>query len=209
MFESHMNSQCPLRTMTLSGQGQVTIIPDMAVIRLGVEQTGTNLAEVQAQNAQISQAVLDTLRRMGIREVKTFQYTIDKYYEYDNGRPIDRGYTVRNILEVRTNHTDQVGVIIDAAVSAGANTVELITFETANPEYEYRQALNLAVIDAIEKAKSIAHNLGIPVEPIPVKIMENSFMPGPPQPFQRELAATPIVPGSITIEANITAEFLY
>jgi len=110
---------------------------------------------------------------------------------------------------VRTNHTDQVGAIIDAAVSAGANTVELITFETANPEYEYRQALNLAVIDAMDKAKSIAHNLGIPVEPIPVKIIENSFMPGPPQPFQRELAATPIVPGSITIEANITAEFLY
>lgn len=209
MFESHMNSQCPLRTMTLTGQGQVTIIPDMAVIRLGVEQTGTNLATVQSQNAQISQAVLETLRRMGIREVKTFQYTIDKYYEYENGTPIDRGYIVRNILEVRTTHTDQVGAIIDAAVSAGANTVELITFETANPEYEYRQALNLAVIDAMDKAKSIAHNLGIPVEPIPVKIIENSFMPGPPQPFQRELAATPIVPGSITIEANITAEFLY
>ncbi len=84
MFESHMNSQCQLRTMTLTGQGQVTIIPDMAVIRLGVEQTGTNLAAVQSQNAQISQAVLETLRRMGIREVKTFQYTIDKYYEYEN-----------------------------------------------------------------------------------------------------------------------------
>lgn len=209
MFESHMNSQCPLRSMTLTGQGQVSLIPDTAVIRLGVQQTGANLSEVQSQNAQISQAVLNTLRRMGITDVKTYQYTIDKYFEYDDGTPVDRGYTVRNILEIRTENTEQVGTIIDAAVDAGANMVELISFESANPEYEYQQALNLAVIDAIEKAKSIARNLGVPVDPIPFKMIENSTISRPPQPFQRELAATPIVPGNIVIEASITAEFIY
>jgi len=209
MFESFTNGQFVFRSMTLTGQGQVTAVPDMAVIRLGVQLTGSDLASVQSQNAQMSQDVLDALRRMGITDIKTFQYSIDKYYEYDNGTPIDKGYTVRNILEIKTRDMDLLGNIIDTAVDAGANVVDLISFEVSNPEYYYQRALNLAVMDAIEKAKSISNNLGIQVEPIPTKITESSSMPRPPQPFQRELAATPIVPGNVTIEANITAEFVY
>ncbi|HVI42304.1 MAG TPA: SIMPL domain-containing protein [Anaerovoracaceae bacterium] len=175
MFESFMNGQLLFRSMTLSGQGQVTLIPDIAVIRLGVQLTGTDLASIQSQNAQLSQAVLDALRRMGITDIKTFQYTIDKYNEYVNGTPVDRGYTVRNILEIRTGDAELIG----------------------------------AVIDTMEKAKSISMNLGIQIDSIPINITENSSMPRPSQAFQRELAATPIVPGNVTIEANITAEFVY
>lgn len=209
MFESFTNGQFLFRSMTLTGQGQVTVVPDMAVIRLGVQLTGSDLASVQSQNAQLSQDVLDALRRMGITDIKTFQYSIDKYYEYDNGTPIDRGYTVRNILEIKTRDMDLLGTIIDTAVDAGANVVDLISFEVSNPEYYYQRALNLAVMDAVDKAKSISNNLGIQVEPIPIKITESSSMPRPPQPFQRELAVTPIVPGNVIIEANITAEFVY
>jgi len=209
MFESFTNGQFLFRSMTLTGQGQVTAVPDMAVIRLGIQLTESDLASVQSQNALLSQAVLDALRRMGITDIKTFQYSIDKYYEYDNGTPIDRGYTVRNILEIKTRDTDLLGTIIDTAVNAGANVVDLISFEVSNPEYYYQRALNLAVMDAIEKAKSISNNLGTQVEPIPINITESSSMPRPPQPFQRELAATPIIPGNVTIEANISAEFVY
>lgn len=209
MFESFTNGQFVFRSMTLTGQGQVTAVPDMAVIRLGVQLTGSDLASVQSQNAQLSQDVLDALRRMGITDIKTFQYSIDKYYEYDNGTPIDRGYTVRNILEIKTRDMDLLGTIIDTAVEAGANVVDLISFEVSNPEYYYQRALNLAVMDAVDKAKSISNNLGTRVEPIPINITESSSMPRPPQPFQRELAATPIVPGNVIIEANITAEFVY
>ncbi len=209
MFESFTNGQFLFRSMTLTGQGQVTAVPDMAVIRLGVQLTGSDLASVQSQNARLSQAVLDDLQPMGITDIKTFQYSIDKYYEYDNGTPIDRGFTVRNILEIKTRDTDLLGAIIDTAVNAGANVVDLISFEVSNPEYYYQRALNLAVMDAIEKAKSISNNLGTQVEPIPINITESSSMPRPAQPFQRELAATPIVPGNVTIEANISAEFVY
>jgi hypothetical protein len=207
MFESFMNGL--FRSMTLTGQGQVTAMPDIAVIRLGVELTGADLTSVQSQNAMMSQAVLDALDRLGISDVRTFQYTVDKFYEYDNGTPVFTGYTVRNILEFRTKDMDRLGAVVDEAVNAGANVVDLISFEVTDPEHYYRQALNLAVSDAIEKAKAISENLGVRVESVPVNITETSTLSRPPQPFQRELAATPIVPGSLTIEANITAEFLY
>lgn len=197
------------KTMTLIGQGQVSLVPNIAVVRLGVQTTGENLVEIQSENAQKTQAILQALQQAGITDIKTFQYSIDKIYQYENGTQIDKGYSVRNILEIRTNNIDQVGIAIDTAVNTGANVVELISFEVSNRDFYYQQALNLAVNNAVQKSKSISRNLGIKTDPIPISITENSTAAIPFQQFQRELASTPIVPGNIQIEAFVTVEFVY
>lgn len=196
------------KIMTLTGHGQMSVAPDIAIIRLGVQTTGENLAQIQADNARSSQAIIQVLQRMGITEIKTFQYSIDKVYDYVEGRQIDRGYSVRNILEIRTNNLDAVGTIIDASVNAGANIVDLISFDLSNREYYYQQALNMAIMNAIQKANSITMNLGLSSSPVPVKIVENTAMPF--LPVQREfVAATPIIPGTLNVEANVTVDFAY
>lgn len=207
MVRQH-NDNIHRKTMTLSGQGQVTAVPDTAVIRLGVQTSGENLAQIQAENARMVQSIIQALQRMGVNNIKTFQYSIDKVYDYDNGRQIDRGFSVRNIIEIRTNNLDMTGSIIDTAVNSGANVVDLISFDVSNREYYYQQALNGAIRDAIQKSKSIAMNLNMSSEPIPVSITENSSMPI--QPFRFEFAAaTPIIPGSMLVEANVTVDFEY
>jgi hypothetical protein len=195
--------------MTLTGQGQITTVPNIAVIRLGVQTTGENLVDIQSENAQIAQVIIQALQRMGISDIKTFQYSIDKLYDYENGRQIDRGYSVRNILEIRTTNLDMAGNIIDTAVNLGANVVDLISFDVANREYYYQQALNMAIMNAMQKAKSISINLGIPADPAPIRIVENSVTPVQPY-FRQELAATtPIMPGNIKIEASVTVDFSF
>ena len=195
------------RTMTLTGHGEISVSPDIVVIRLGVETTGENLSRIQADNARISQAVIQALQRMGITDIKTSQYSIDKVYDYVEGRQLDRGYSVRNILELRTNNLEAAGNIIDTAVNAGANIVDLITFDISNREYYYRQALNMAIMNAIQKAKSITMNLGLSSSAVVVNIVENTAIPFP---VQREFtAATPIMPGAINIAANVTVDFVY
>jgi len=194
------------KTMTLTGNGEMDIAPDTVLIRLGVQTTGENLSQIQAENARISQSIIQTLQRMGVTDIKTAQYSIDKVYDYVEGRQIDRGFSVRNILEIRTNNLEAAGSIIDASVNAGSNVVDLITFDVSNREYYYRQALNMAIGNAIQKAKSIAVNLGISTTPVPVNIVENTAMPFP---VQREFAATPIMPGTIKLEANVTVDFVY
>ena len=208
-MESVRDRKVSTRTMTLNGQGQVTLVPDMAVIRLGVELTGSDLEEIQSRNAEQTQAVLDVLRGMGIEDIKTFQFTIDKYFENDNGTQVDRGFRVRNILEIRTQDLDQAGALIDTAVSAGANVVDLISFELSDPERYYLQALNLAVDEAIAKARSIASEIDLRLDPTPVSITETGSAPRPSMTFRSEFAATPVVPGNLAIEANVTAEFTY
>ncbi|MDF2593731.1 MAG: hypothetical protein K0R69_72 [Clostridia bacterium] len=197
------------QTMTLSGQGHVTATPDLAVIRLGVETTGYNLPEIQSENAQISQRVIESLNQAGVTDIKTFQYSINKLYEYEEGKQIDKGYSVQNILEIKTNDIDQAGNIIDTAVNRGANIVISISFELSEPELYYERALNFAVDNAIQKAKAISANLHIRLNPIPIRIIENSAPSFPMKQLQFEVAATPILPGDLKIEAFVTADFFY
>jgi len=193
--------------MTMTGNGQSSVIPNIAVIHLGTQTRGENLAEIQSENARITQSIIQSLQRMGVSDIKTLQYSIDKAYNYEDGRQIDMGFDVRNILEIKTPSLDKAGAIIDTAVNSGANVIELISFDVSNRDYYYQQALNMAVMNAIQKAKSIAMNLGIRSEPIPVRIVENSSQFAPPL-YRREFAsATPIVPGNINVEASVTVDF--
>lgn len=210
MSEYLHNNHQEDNTITLNGRGQTTPIPDIAIIRLGVQTQGVDLNKVQSENANLSQAVIDALRQIGITDIRTFQYTIDKLYEYENGKQIDKGYTVRNILEIKINDIGQTGQVIDTAVANGANVVDLVSFDVSNRDLYYQEALNRAITNAIEKAESISQHLGIPVNLIPIRIEETSAAPVP---ILRNVAertfATPIEPGELLIEAFVTAVFQY
>lgn len=209
MAHSLSVNHCPNYTMTLTGKGYVTATPDLAVIRLGVETTGYNLTQIQSENAQISQRVIQAVSQYEITDIKTVQYLIDKRYEYQDGNQIDKGYSVRHILEIKTGNIDEAGMIIDTAVNMGANIVESVSFELSDPDMYYQHALNLAVDQAMEKAQSISSNIHIRLNPIPIRIVEDSAAPIPMLGFQRADTATPIIPGELRIEASVTADFAY
>jgi len=201
-----------LRRMIFVGTGQVSGDPDLAILRLGVQTTGEDVTKAQAENAMISQQILEALRQLGVTNIKTYQYQIEKLYDYENGQRIDRGYSVRNIIEIRTTDLGQVGVIIDTAVSNGANVVDFISFEIANPDTYYQLALTAALNNAFQKAKTISASLRIMFNPTPTKITENTISPIPFSPVfaaRGEAYSTPIEPGSKLIEASITVEFAY
>ncbi|ROR27240.1 hypothetical protein EDD66_107154 [Mobilisporobacter senegalensis] len=198
-------------TMTLNGQGHVTTNPNTAVIRLGVQTIGENIEAIQSENAELSENVIQALTELGITNIRTFQYVIDKNYEFEDGIRVDKGYIVRNILEIQINDLDNAGFVIDTAVNNGANVVDFISFEVDDPSMFYQQALNLAIMDAMRKAKSIARQLDTPFDPIPIRIVENSSSPMPrsQQYFLREIASTPIEPGIKQIDAFVSVEFIF
>lgn len=212
MVNNKDEQNVPINRMIFTGNGQVFVNPDLAIIRLGVQTTGDNVTAAQSENARISQSILDAIRKIGVTDIKTFQYQIEKLYEYQNGTRIDKGYTVRNVFEIRTDNMGQVGFIIDTAVYNGANIVDFISFEVADPEFYYQKALNLAVKNAFQKAKTVSSELRIIFDPIPILISENSIQPTP---FAPRFAVgegsftTPIESGSKQIEASVTVEFTY
>lgn len=210
MLYPSMNSTA-VNIMTLTGNGEVTTVPDVAILRLGVQTTGEQLTDIQNENARISQAILNALEQLNITDIKTYQYTIDKRYEYVDGKQIDKGYTVRNIFEIRTNNLDQVGNVIDTAVQYGANVVDFIEFEVSNINSYYFKALDLAIENATQKADMVAESLGLTITPVPIRINESSTVPMPYLNLvSRESAvSTPIEPGSKQVNASVVMKFLF
>ena len=211
MENSQIISTNEHNTMILTGKGQVTAVPDLAILRLGVQTSGENLVDIQNENARISQAVLQSLQQLSITDINTYEYDINKVFEYEDGKQIDKGYSVRNILEIRTNNLAQVGYVIDTAVYYGANIVDLIEFDILDKEAYYLQALNLAIENAIRKADSIAENLGLINPPSPIRIIEVGTMPVATRfiDSREGTLTTPIGPGSKQIEANVNIVFAY
>lgn len=205
------NEELTPGTMTLFGRAQIFAIPDVAKIHLGVQTNGFQLEQIQSENASISQAILQSLAQLGVTEIRTLQYTIDKDYIFENGTRVDRGFTVRNIFEIQTEDLADIGTIIDTAVENGANIVEFITFEVSNQDSYYQQALNQALDNAIQKSLSISHHLRMDMDPILIRIVETSI----PQPITarfeplREGVTTPIEPGRYMIEASVTVDFCF
>ena len=74
-----------VRKMVLTGTGQIKADPDIAILRLGVQTNGEDVTKAQSDNAMISQNVLDAIKELGVSDIKTFQYQIEKVYDYENG----------------------------------------------------------------------------------------------------------------------------
>ncbi len=197
-------------SIIVTGRGRITAVPDLAIIRLGIVTSGEILSDIQEENAEISQSVLNGIRNIGVEDIRTYRYIIDKIYEFENNTRIDRGYSVQNMFEIQTGMLDNVGTIIDVAVSLGANLVESISFEVSTSDQYYLEALRLALLNGIEKASVMAEVFNRQPEPVPRRIVENSLpVPMTRTFFRDELATTPVEPGTTNIEAVVTMEFGY
>lgn len=202
----------PLYTMTLQGEGSVAVVPDIAILNIGVETINQNLGVAQEENAIISRRILNVFEEMGIREedIQTGMYNINKQYEYVDGKQIDKGYRVTNLFQVKVRNIEMVGEVIDAAVEQGANLIQGITFDVDNENYYYQIALNLSLKSALNKAKAIGRSMGYKIMEIPLEIVEESYNVAPLEySYSRKEIQTPIEPGQKQIVAKVRAIFSY
>lgn len=203
------------KKLKVFGEGSVSVKPDIAQISIGVTTEDKQLETAQQENARITQQVIDVIKSMGVtsKDIQTQVYDIQPQYDYIEGRQVFRGYRVINILKVVVRDLEKVGVIIDAAVKAGANTVNNISFTVSDQRRYYEQALRLAIEDAQKKAFAVGDKLKVRINPVPVNITEQSVNVGIPfSPMVLKAsteAATPIEAGENEIMARIEAIFIY
>jgi len=199
--------------MKLLGTGTVRATPDIVKASLGVITENKELKVSQEENSIKTNNVINTLKKMGIKEedTRTESYSITLVYDYVEGKKIFRGYKVANNLSITIRNIEETGKIIDASVDAGANIVNDISFEVANPDKYNREALNLAIYNAIEKAKGIEKTFKINVNKIPIRIDEESlsYVPAQRTYLSSAESETPIMPGMLEFNAKVEAVFSY
>lgn len=208
-----IHSKCPF-TIEVQGDGTVEEAPDQAVVVLGAITEGPILQTVQNENAQIVTHIIESLLELNIpkENVQTNDFRIEIQYDYKDGEQIFRGYKVTHLLQITIDKVKETGIVIDTAVSSGANTVSSIQFTLADPAPYENEALSLAVRNARQKAETIASALRVHLAAVPSQVQELSRAPGP-IPFaaalQMQSAATPIEPGQLIIAASVRVWYLF
>lgn len=144
------------------GLGSVTVIPDIALLELGVEAKSTTVAAARDQAAQAMESIKTVLADMGIDspDIATRFFNIQPEYTYNERarRQEITGYRVTNTLSVKVRTLESIGTLIDKAVFAGGDLTRInnVRFTVEDPSPYSTQARQVAVEDAIEKAQQFA-----------------------------------------------------
>lgn len=206
-----------LRTLTVTGQGEVSIPTTKAQVMLGVEAQGSDAQAVQQEVAQRSAAVVELLRSRNVEKLQTTGVRLTPRYNYDNGRSDIIGYSGSNTVSFELN-TDQVGTLLDDAIKAGANQIQNVSFiaDDAAIATARQQALKQATNDAQVQANAVLSALDLgPKEVVSIQI-DGAMPPMPiPLPARAELAnvsadaSTPVIGGEQTVNARVTLQIRY
>ncbi|HEY7474266.1 MAG TPA: SIMPL domain-containing protein [Vicinamibacterales bacterium] len=192
------------------GHAMLKRVPDQAWVQIAAETRATTSAEAQRLAAEAMTSVQSALAKAGIAAdaMKTTGYSLQPDLEWSGGRSRVRGYIARNQIEIRVDALDRLGVVLDAAGSSGATSMSGLRFDLKDRAGAEREALGLAVQDAMGRARAIAAGAGATLGPI-IRIDEQGEMPQPvPYMSMRAEAAppaqTPISPGEIEIRVSVT-----
>lgn len=165
------------RTINVTGDGEVNVVPDIAYLSLGVTTENSTVDGAQKNNSTAMNKVIEAIKKAGVasEDIKTSNYSINPKYNYDDktGTSIIIGYTINSTLNVTVKNIASVGNIIDTAIANGANNSNGVIFGVSNYEKYYNTALTNAILNAKSKAQAIATALDVKLSTL-TTITENS-----------------------------------
>ena len=209
-----------LPVLATSGQGEAKVTPDRASVMVNVQSRAATAAPAAADNASRTRSVLDAIGKLGLskEQLSTEGYTVYPEMQYDRngGAPKVSGYVVTNTVRAETKRPEQAGAIVDAALGAGANMINGLSFYASSIDEARRQAITAAVASARADAEAMARaaggTLGSLIE------LSTGGPTVPPRPMydmairaksSMQAEATPVNPGQQTVTVYVQARWRF
>ncbi len=203
------------RQITVTGEGRIEAVPDMATITLGVTNEAAEArAAMDATSAAVAQ-VLDRLAALGLepRDIQTRRFSLSPVWSnrgYSEGeRARITGFVASNMVMARVRDIGSLAPVLDAVIAEGANDFNGLQFGVQDRKPMLEAARNAAVADGIKKARQLAQAAGVTLGPV-MSIAEQGG--GNPRPMMMEMAAArdasvPVAAGEITVTASVSMVF--
>src|SRR3954462_4767364 len=181
--------QSPSITQTIAGArldisatGEVTRVPDVAIITAGVVSRSATATGALQDSANRMDRVLAALKRAGVdaRDVQTSNVSLNPEYRYpENQSPQLTGYTASNQVTIKFRDIRNSGKILDALVAEGANQINGPNLTIDKPEAALDEARANAIAIGRARAELYARSLGMRIARV-VSISENGGYAVPP-----------------------------
>jgi hypothetical protein len=202
--------------LDISATGEVTRVPDLAVISAGVVSRSTTASAALQDNSDSMARVIAALKRAGIadRDIQTSSITLNPEYRYPENQPPQlTGYTASNQVTIRFRDIRNSGKILDALVAQGANQISGPNMTLEHPEAALDEARANAVAAGRARAEIYARSLGMRVVRV-ISVSENGGYaappPAPPMPMEAMAvgrAYTKIEPGEQKLQVTLSMVF--
>lgn len=155
------------RSFSVSGEGKVTAVPDVAQLTFSViTEGGNDLADLQQKNTDAMNKAIAFVKQNGVAEkdIKTQSYNVEPRYQYyacpRDGGPCPPakivGYTVSQSVLVKVRDFTKAGALLGGVVQNGANSVSQLSFTIDDQTAVQNDARNEAIKKAKEKAEGMA-----------------------------------------------------
>ena len=196
-------------TITMTGHGEIKAVPDIATINAGVTANAPTAAAALSANSARMNQVFAALKKLGVpdRAIRTSGFSVSAQYTTgDNNSPRRlTGYQVSNELNVRLDEVARTGAVLDALVGAGANQMNGIGFDIADPAPALEKARIQAIADARLRAQTYAQAAGVTLGPI-ASISEGGgeIVPRPMFRAVAVSASALVAPGEQSVTADVT-----
>jgi uncharacterized protein len=170
------SAQAPVRTISVTGEGSTRAANDTARVGFGVEARGaTRPVALRRSSARLG-AVLAALRRLGVADPDLRTRGVRVVRRRDRrGRKLP-GYIARGGVTATVRDASRAGAVVDAAVDAGAASVDGPRFFIDDPNAALHRALVAAFRDARTKATALAAEAGLTLGQT-ISIRESTFVP--------------------------------
>ncbi len=214
----------PVSQLAVRGEASLNVSPDQVLVNLGVTSEAGTAREALEANNNAMHATMSALKKLGLskEEYQTQQFQVHPIWSQ---RPRNSapdwsakiaGYRVSNSLQVQTKRMELAGDIIGSAMQAGANTVNSVQFNLADPR-EYRaQAIKQAMDNARSDAQTLAAAAGDEIKrtlslnldnavATPVRVQPERQMMG--RAMAMDSSAPPLEAGDVNVRASVSVVY--
>jgi uncharacterized protein len=144
-----------------TGTAELKVTPDKAVVQLGVERQSVTAKIAKTAVANTSRKILAALKELNIedKDIQTAYLYLQPMIDYRKGLRITN-FTAEQSLSVTVRDLSRLDALMDAVITAGANRIEGIEYQSSELRKYKDQARDEAAKAAREKADALARALG-------------------------------------------------
>jgi hypothetical protein len=204
-------------SITVTGTGTVTVVPDIAVLRVGAEVRSPRLGEAYDGASRASESIVAAALRSGVTrsDIVSSSLSVAPELTWEEGRGQQLvGYVASRGLTIGARDLARTGELLDAVVAAGGGAVRIhgISLGVSDPSAAEASAQAAAFHEAEGAARRLAalagRALGAAVR-IDAGGPPAAAPPGAPVPLRRASftapePSAPLEAGETEVRASVT-----
>jgi uncharacterized protein YggE len=199
-----------LRTIKVSGQGVVSVVPAYLQFSIEIEQRGERVQPLNYAAEQQVEQLISQLILLGVdkQDIRALAVNVRPWIEHYDRKQVNTGFQLSRQIDVKVRDLSIYPQVLDKVMLHDVNRVFGFNYFPENSEKSYMQALDLALEDAKLRAKRMASKMDLTLGEV-LNIQEHSSRQSvnPTSEYRARAVSSAYQPGAMNISASVSVSF--